>query len=248
MKRLLPFLLLACSGTFARADAPSTDAAQEAYAKGDYQRAITLYDSLNTQWTSAGLLFNIGNCYSKLNDVPRSILYYERALRLSPGAEDIQANLDMARAKTVDRVNELPAFTLGSLWDRLRGGKDVDQWARRSLWACLFTCVLAAAGAWIRPRGLKRAAVVVASAGALVTVICIGLAAYRVSEANDRSEAIILSPKLDVLSEPRTGSTKLFMLHGGTKLHVLQEQDGWFEVKLANGSVGWAPALNLARI
>src|SRR5690606_12551683 len=103
-----------------------------------------LYDSVNTDYTSAGLLYNIGNCYSKLGDMPHAILYYERALRLAPGADDIQANLDLERAKVVDRMNQLPAFTLGSVWDRLQGGKDVDQWARRSLWACVIMVVFAA--------------------------------------------------------------------------------------------------------
>ena len=40
--------------------------AGQAYAQGDYGQALALYDSVNTQYTSAGLLFNIGNCYSKV--------------------------------------------------------------------------------------------------------------------------------------------------------------------------------------
>ena len=59
--------------------------AQDAYSKGDHQKALALYDSVNTTFTSPALLFNIGNCWSKLGDTPHAVLYYERALRRRPG-------------------------------------------------------------------------------------------------------------------------------------------------------------------
>ncbi|MFT3885846.1 MAG: BatD family protein [Flavobacteriales bacterium] len=243
----LPFALAVLT---AKADGPDDLArsAQDLYAKGAYREALALYDSVNTTHTSAPLLYNIGNCYSKLDDNAHAILYFERALRLAPGAEDIQANLDLARAKVVDRVDQLPGFTLGSVWDRVRGGKDVDQWARRSLWAVLITFVMASLGLLAKGRVVKRGAYLVSAIGVLITATCISLAAYRVGEVADRTEAIIVAPKVDVLGEPRTGATTLFVLHEGTKVSVLQEQDGWFEVKLSSGSVGWAAPATLERI
>lgn len=249
MKRLLPFVFALALPVLAMAGPDELAMQAEAlYAKGDYHGALALYDSVNATHTSPSLLFNIGNCYSKLDDNAHAILFYERALRLAPGAEDVQVNLDQARAKLVDRVNELPGFTLGSMWDRLRGGRDVDQWARRSLWAGLITFLLAAVGLFVRARGVKRSAFLGSAVMLLVTIACVGLAAYRVEEVVDRSEAIITAPKVDVLGEPRTGATTLFVLHEGTKVSVLQEQNGWCEVQLASGSVGWAPPATLERI
>jgi SH3-like domain-containing protein len=80
----------------------------------------------------------------------------------------------------------------------------------------------------------------VAALGAAAAITATAFAAHRISEVKDRSEAIIMQPKVDVLGEPRKGSTTLFVLHEGTKVTVLQEQNGWYEVKLGNGSVGWA--------
>lgn len=241
MKRAFaPLLLLLGMPLLAHAGTDDLlDSAKNAYSKGDYKEALALYDSVNRTQTSAGLLFNIGNCWSKLDDTPHAILYYERALRAAPGAEDIQANLDQARTKVTDRVNELPGFTLGSLWDRLQGGTDVDQWARRSLWACVITALLLAASLFMRQAAMKRILLSLGALGLVLTACAIGLAAYRVHEADSREEAIIMQPKVDILGEPHEGSTTLFILHDGTKLRVLKEQDGWSEVKLSNGSVGW---------
>jgi len=250
MRTLLLTLLLAGTVGSANAQAPPAlaDSAQAAYARGDHQRALQLYDSLNGAWTSPALLFNIGNCHFKLNDVPRAILYYERALRLAPGAEDIQANLDLARMQAVDRVNELPAFTLGGFWERLRGGRDIDQWARRSLGASLLLFVLLSAWALVRRRPWRNVLLGASALTFVVTAGCIALAAYRVQEATDSSQAIIMSPKVDVRSEPRDGATTLFVLHEGTKVTILQDENGWSEVRLPNGNVGWMPPSTLVRI
>ncbi len=240
----LPYLLFLLVATPLAAQ-PSTDSllrsAEAAYNKGDHQRALLLYDSVNTQMTSASLLYNIGNCWSKLGDVPHAILYYERALRLAPGAEDVQANLDMERAKVVDRVNELPAFTLGSVWDRLQGGSDVDQWARRSLWACAAMALSAITATWLRARSAKRILLGFASLALVATVGSAMLAFYRIQQVQDHSAAIIMVPAVEIVGEPRTGSTRLFMLHQGTKLSTLKRQGDWQEVRLSSGAVGWLP-------
>ncbi len=242
MRHLLPLLICLCLPAYAQASNTQVlEQAQEAYAKGDHKHALALYDSANAEYTSAGLLYNIGNCYSKLGEMPRAILYYERALRLAPGADDVQTNLDMERSKVVDRMNQLPAFTLGSIWDRIQGGKDVDQWARRSLWACVILVVFAAAAILCRRHGLKRMFFAVAVLALLFTVLSTALAAYRVQEVESRSEAIIMSPTVEILGEPRKGSTRLFILHQGTKLSVVGEQGDWQEVRLSSGSVGWLP-------
>jgi tetratricopeptide (TPR) repeat protein len=242
MNRTLLFIGLCVMASFAKGQTnPLVTSAQEAYTKGEYAKALALYDSVYTKESSAALLFNIANCHMKLGDVPHAVLYYERASRLQPGAEDIRANLDYARSQVVDRVNELPAFTLGSLWDRLRGGNDVDQWARRSLWACLLLFAFATAAVFVRSAGWRRVLIGGALASLLLTVLSVSLAAYRVHEVTDRSQAIIMLPKVDVRGEPREAATTVFVLHEGTKVGVLSEQNGWYEVKLSSGSVGWAP-------
>jgi tetratricopeptide (TPR) repeat protein len=245
---LLPALFT--TALFAAQAAPDAlmGQAEQAYSAGDHRKALALYDSLNAHRTSAALLFNIGNCWSKLGDVPHAILYYERALRLAPGAEDIQANLDLERTKVVDRMNELPGFALASAWDRLQGGTDVDHWARISLWACALTAFAAGVALLVRPRTPKRALGLVAGIALVATTASTALAAYRIQQVRNASEAIIMSPKVDVLSEPREGAAPAFVLHQGTKVRVMKREKDWCEVKIPSGAVGWMPAKESATI
>lgn len=221
--------------------------AQEAYAAGDHQLALDLYDSVYVEYTSAGLLHNIANCYFKLEDVPRAILFYERALKYSPGDEDIQANLELARQQIVDRVNEMPRFSFENTLTRILGGSDIDLWAWRSIWIWVLCITLLIVG--LLSRDLPRKVLIGAAALVFVAMLVSTSFAYlRYADIKQNSEAIILAPVLDVHSEPATSSTKLFVLHKGTKVTVLQALDEWCEVRLMNGSVGWIPTSSFERI
>lgn len=248
-------LILFAAATIGRCEAATrselptlVNEAQAAYAAGDHAKALALFDSVRTTHTSTALLFNIGNCHYKLGDIPRAILFYERALRLSPGDEDVLANLAIAEQQVVDRVNQLPSFTLGTTWGRIRGGQDPDQWSRRSLFASLLFFLLLAAAFAVRKRGLKRSLLGAAGVGLVLLLLSIVFAVVRNAEIEDDSEAIILTPKVDVRSEPQSGGTVLFVLHKGTKVEVLDSLNEWYEVQLPNGSVGWMPSTTLERI
>jgi len=77
--------------------AASFDAACRAYEKGEYEKALRMnMQVLQDGFVSAALLYNIGNCYFRLGDIPRAILYYRRAWYLAPSDADIAANLTFA--------------------------------------------------------------------------------------------------------------------------------------------------------
>ncbi|MDA7716735.1 tetratricopeptide repeat protein, partial [Flavobacteriaceae bacterium] len=66
----------------------------ELYNKGDYNEAINLFVKIiNNGEHSDELYFNLGNSYYKLNDIPNSIYYFEKALKLNPNDNDILNNL-----------------------------------------------------------------------------------------------------------------------------------------------------------
>ena len=89
------------------------DTGNKAYINGNYTEALEYYTAiLNEGKYSSKLYYNVGNTYFKLGDMGRAILYYNRALRLTPNSEDVQHNLKIALAHTKDNITEIPEFFL----------------------------------------------------------------------------------------------------------------------------------------
>lgn len=252
MKRSLSIALACCVLQSVAIDRTQADTlvsiGVRAYTAGDHAAALAAFDSVAVDWNSAGLQLNIGNCHFKLGNVALAILHYERGLRLAPGDADLQANLDLANEQVKDRIAAPPPFVLGNTWAGWRSGGDPDQWARRTLWATAILFTLLAIAMIARRSLLRRSAWAMAGVALLWAVVCFSFAAVRHGELHDDSEAIIMAPKVDVRGEPRTGATVLFVLHKGTKVTVLQQLEGWTEVQLPNGNVGWMPPASIERI
>lgn len=86
--------------------------AETAYTKEDYGKAIELYEGLlKSNGDSPEIYYNLGNAYYKAGKTASAILNYERALVLDPGDSDVRFNLQMARQKTVDKIEPVDGFS-----------------------------------------------------------------------------------------------------------------------------------------
>ena len=74
--------------------AATIDACNQIYHEADYQQAIDCYHALPV---SAAQLFNIGNSYARLDKIGYAVLFYLRALCISPDDADVSANLSHIR-------------------------------------------------------------------------------------------------------------------------------------------------------
>lgn len=213
------------------------------YQEGDFEGALASYLRLvEAGFESGEVYYNIGNTYFKLGDVAPSILYYERARRLLPGDEDVQANLDLARSLTVDEIEPRPRFWLFS----------AVEWWVGLLPSTLLIAVVAAS--YLVGTGvallliLKRGAQVavwgrrIASASGVVFFMFGLNLAVREFELGQAQEAVVLQPQVDVLSAPLDDETlTIFTVHEGTKVRIDRLSEEWAEVVLEDGRVGWVP-------
>ena len=86
------------------------------YTNGDYQNAVEGYlDILKSGFESAELYFNIGNSFYKLNNIPESNYYYEKAKSISPNDDDILTNLSFAQNLRIDKIETLPVSDIQNL-------------------------------------------------------------------------------------------------------------------------------------
>lgn len=217
-----------------------------AYLQSDYASAIQIYESLLQQGEAAELYYNLGNSYYKSGDIARAILNYERALLLQPGNGDIRSNLEIARAKTIDKVVAIPDIFFVAWTKSLINTLSVDAWAK---WGLLFfVLLLLSLGMFFfsnTPK-IKKAGFIIGSITFTFTILCNLFAAQQKHDLVERSSAIILSPSVTVRSTPSESGTALFILHEGHKVEVKDNtMREWKEILLPDGKVGWIPATSL---
>ena len=214
--------------------------ADSAYIRGQYQHAIKDYEMLLKQGASADLYYNLGNAYYRSENITRAVLNYERALLLSPGDRDVRFNLQIARAKTIDKIvpeSEMFFFT----WYRsLVNLMSVDAWAWTALIALALLIVLLlvylfSERIWLRKVGFF---------GGFVLLILFALSnLFAWQQKQDllfRKGAIVISPSVTVKSTPAKNGTDLFILHEGTKVSITDgTMKGWMGIRIADGKEGW---------
>ena len=214
--------------------------ADSAYADGNYQQAISAYTELLKQGQNADLYYNLGNAYYRMEETTQAILAYERALLLSPGDADIRFNLQLARTKTVDKMVPQSEFFVATWYRSLVNQLSVDGWAYTAFVMLALAIVLVLIYLFASPVWLRK----VGFFGGLLTLLFFLLAnlfAWQQKQTlTHRDGAIIIQSAVPVKSTPAANGTDLFILHEGTKVTVTDDaMDGWREVRMPDGKVGW---------
>ncbi len=234
-------------GAVSEASKPMAD---EAYATGDYQRAIALYEQiLATQGEAADIYYNLGNSYYKGEQIAKAILHYERALQLAPGDDDIRFNLELARSKTVDKITPLSEVFFITWARNFTNLLSSDAWAKCGIAFFLLFIVAVSAYIFGRKTAVRKVAFFV---GLLFLAICIVAnisASYQKGQRLNHTEAIVMHPTVSVKSTPDKSGTDLFVLHEGCKVEIKDNtMSNWKEIRLPDGNVGWLPAESIEAI
>lgn len=220
--------------------------ADSAYMKNDYATAIQLYENMLEHGEAAEVYYNLGNSYYKSDDIARAILNYERALLLKPDNADIRANLEIARNKTVDKVDEVPEIFFISWIKSLINIASVDAWAK---WGIAFFILFIFSFYFFvfsKKIVIKKTGFICAIAFLIFTISANLFASYQNNILLNRNTAIITSPSVTVRSTPNENGTSLFILHEGRKVQIKDNSmSSWKEISLEDGKVGWVQTSEL---
>lgn len=246
MKKIFFLLLTLCLAWSAYAQETAIKEAETAYTKEDYKKAIQLYESiLKSNGESSEIYYNLGNAYYKAEKIAPAILNYERALLLDPGDADIRFNLQMARQKSVDKIEPVGDFFIYRWFDTIQNMGSADSWAQLGIvcFILFIGClILFFFSKWVH---LKKIGFYV---GILLLVMVIFANIFGMHQKNElvnRTGAIIFVPTVTIKSSPDTSGTDLFVLHEGTRVSVKSTLGEWSEIVLEDGSVGWIPSKDL---
>ena len=242
----LGLLVAVVGGVFAQEPAPTAllTAANERYERGEYAEAAQQYEALIYRgYEDVAIYYNLGNTYSRRGDLGRAILSYLRAEALSPRDLDIRANLDLARSRTIDRIEaerdsliESVAY-LGHRWltPGELGAVALLLWAISGL--AIGTLLV---GRTIPLRAVLRTGALVASAATLVSFLLLLSMVYANPYGNT---GVVTRETVEVVSGPGPQYPKAFTLHSGAQVRLTDSRHGWLRVALPGGELqGWAPA------
>ncbi len=214
--------------------------ANESYKKGQYPQAISYYRQiLDGGARSEAVYFNLGNAYFKSGDVPSALLYYEKAHKLAPSDEDVNFNIYFANSKTADKVEPAPEFFVTQWWHSVILFFPVRTFTTLSILFCIAGSALLVLYLFTRVIAVKKLSFYAGIFLFLSGLLCVFLAGRQQHYFNDHHQAIIFSGSVNVRSGPGDQAAVLFVLHDGTKVDILDDNNGWIKIELANGNQGW---------
>lgn len=214
--------------------------ANQLYQEGKFDTAAARFESiLQLNLVAPEVYYNLGNCYYKMNNVPRAILNYERALRLAPSDDDIAFNLQLANYQTVDKVEVLPKLFIWRWWDGLRTLFSFDGWAYLGIILLLITLLFFTFFKLSRDVVVRKRLFYPGFIAGIVTVLAFLAAENQYAEKKSGKEAIVFTPTLTLKSSPDKSGKDLVVVHEGLKVVIMDSLGEWSKVRLANGTVGW---------
>ncbi|MCD4772482.1 MAG: tetratricopeptide repeat protein [Bacteroidales bacterium] len=229
-------------GLFASENDSLIDIANKKYSEGLYNEAIENYQIvIDKGYASSELYFNLGNSYFKMNDLPSSILYYERARRLAPNDEDIKFNLKTVNSRIPDKIEKVPELFFKRWWNSFYNMFSVNNWAKITILVFVITLFFTGIFILSKQRGNKIIAFWVGLVFLLLSVFAFGLSYQKYIYSQKHHEAIVFTPTITIKSSPDKNSVDLFVIHEGAKLIITDKVGDWYEIRIASGGVGWLP-------
>ncbi len=242
-KRLAIFILL-LAGLVACAPQTTSGAqmaeANQLYETGQFVEAAGAYQVLvDTGVQDGTLYYNLGNAYFKAGDLGHAILNYRRAQVLLPRDPDVDANLQLARTQTTDRLETEDGGVLVSFVRRvLVEWTTLDEAAAITLGLWVLLCALVVTAIlWPRGRQVLRYGIAVVAVLLVLGMLSVGI---RASEARS-APAVVVAQSVETHSGPGADYLAEFTLHAGAEVRVLERRDGWVRITLPGDLQGWVP-------
>ena len=215
------------------------------YTNGDYQNAVQGYlEIVKSGFESAELYFNIGNSFYKLNNIPESNYYYEKAKSISPNDDDILTNLSFAQNLRIDKIETLPVTDIQNLKLSILDLLSEKGWSYILvilIWIMCFTFIVYNLS---NDPKFKRLFFSIS----FVLLILSSFTLFINFEKKKISEikyAIIYDKEIEVWSEPNNISELKFLLHEGTQVKLIDVIEDWLNIQLENGTIGWIQSSSL---
>jgi tetratricopeptide (TPR) repeat protein len=240
---LIIFFLTAVSyiNTYALDAVSMMQKANGLYQKNDFSEAAQIYQKLVDEgYEGTALYYNLGNAYYRLNKIGYAILNYERALRFSPGDDDVQHNLALANTKTVDQIESLPKFFIFQWWESLLAMFNLSGWIYTAY--IFYILILISFGIYFfaKTPQVQRFSFFSGISSVSVLLIVAALLIVKLNRETNIKNGVIIEPSVIAKVSPDKDSNDAFVIHEGLKVRLEDNIGSWYKIRLQDGKIGWA--------
>jgi hypothetical protein len=217
--------------------------AQGEHGRDAFRSAAAGYEELRRRgFENARLEQDLGNAYFLADDLPHAVLAYRGGLRLAPLDPALRRCLAEAREQVIYPDNT--AFGRPPL---VSGGLVLPAWAGNAILAgavLLYVSACAALTRWLmvwRRRFLVGGGITLLGA---VLQTCLLICVAPRAGAEDAHPLVVIAEDGVLL---RKGDSLVFpprydtVVNRGVEARALFEREGWVQIELAAGEVGWVP-------
>lgn len=210
-------------------------------AKALYQKSAMRFERIvNDGGIENGkLYYNIGNAYFRMNDLGMAILNYRRAEMFTPGDANLQHNLQYARSRRLDRIEEeQKTQVLKTLFFWHYDLSPKTRFTLLSIVSALFWATAFARLFYKRPMLLKTLVF-----SAILAILVAGSLAVEHMSIGNTEPGVIIAPAVTA----RKGNSDTYEpafkepLHAGTEFSLVGESGNWFHIKLMDSRKCWVP-------
>ncbi len=214
------------------------DDASLLYNQENYQASLDNYLKVyNNGYESLELYYNIANCYYKLGLNSKSILFYEKALKIDSNDKETNFNLDFLNTQLIDQINNVDNISLFIIFDKVLHYLSCNQLVNISLlffWVLILFIFVISITKKIKVKNLFFSLSLISFFFSLIFFILAIVNFYTIKDY-----AILIPSNIYIKSAPSIQSEDLFMLHEGVKMELIDNFDSWSKIKLYNGMTGW---------
>jgi hypothetical protein len=214
----------------------------EAHLRGDYVAAATAYEQLDRQHiVSVDLYYNLGVTYFRQGNLGRAIWAFERALVVEPEDEDARFNLAQTRKIAEQRAHDkLEGTEHEALWIRVVTflSPSTQVWIFAGLYLGCFALL------FVRRRSEEDARLAVTTGAAIFGCAALLAGLLVVGRLNlDRIPIGVVLPDTVAVKEGADSNFRTsFQVHAGLRIRLLEREQDWVHVRLANGLEGFVRA------
>ncbi len=235
------FVLLLIAGTIAAGPLDKKfEEGNKYYQDGDYITAVSVYENILSQgYESSELYYNLGNSYFKVGKIGYAILNYEKSLKLAPGDEDAEYNLELAKARTVDKIKEVPRLFILEWSDEFLSALSVHGW--QIVVVALYVVFIFFIGLFLlgKSSSQQKAGFILGTVSFVVLIAfsIILFASYNRETTSDYG--VVVAETVPVKLSPDVKSNDAFVIHEGLKFSIEDDLQEWTKIRLPDGKVGW---------